>query len=114
MAALEVLRSNRPTQKFMDEGGQVDLRSHLIHLRGAMSDPELTARAKLGEMRYWFAGASLLLLEPFLQHSDPCEETFGDALECLETHYALPRETAEHMLAGWLAGEKLAKKIVPR
>ena len=110
MAALEVARSHRPTHKFEDISGQVDLRSHLTHLRGVMSNPELTAWAKLGELRSWFAGGALLVLEPFLQQSNPGEETFEQALTCLEEHFAVPKETAESMLSNWLAGEKLAKK----
>ena len=112
-AVLEVLKSCRPSEKFEDEDGRVDLRSHLTHLRGSMSEPGLTARAKLAELRHWFAGAALILLEPFIRHARPCEETFVDALEFLEEHYALPRETAENMLAGWLSGEKLTKKDAP-
>ena len=110
MAALEVARSHRPTHKFEDTSGPVDLRSHITHLRGVMSNPELSAWAKLGELRSWFAGGALLVLEPFLQQSNPCEATFEQALDCLEAHYAVPKETAESMLAGWLTGEKLAKK----
>ena len=61
-AALEVLKSCRPTEKFEDIEGKVDLRSHLTHLQGAMSEPELTPRAKLAEMKYWFSGPTLILL----------------------------------------------------
>ena len=109
-AALEVLRSCRPTEKFEDIGGKVDLRSHLTHLQGTMSKPELTARAKLAEMKHWFTGPSLILLEPFIRNSRPTEETFQNAIASLEEHYAVPQETAANMLNGWLSGEKLTKK----
>ena len=109
----KIAKECRPKCAYDGSSDKVDCRSHVDECRRVISDPHLPMKVRQRELQYWFSGAALMVLEPYLCEINPTDETLNKALRVVVSEFAPRPEEAEVMLSAILSGEPLGEEEFP-